>query len=194
MRKYQVYIFGAITLIGFPLIGYLISYFFSEHSFWDQFKSDYSLVFQVTTGVIYGVVTAILCWLVISAGMMRKARIRYISVMREMNMSYFDIVLISICAGVGEEILFRGVLQEFMGIIITSILFIAIHGYYNYKDWRISLYGLTMTIVIIGIGIIYERMGIMAPAIAHTIIDIILLTLICKGNLDKDVHYVPKDN
>lgn len=112
--------------------------------------------------------------------------------MREMNMSYFDIVFISICAGVGEEILFRGVLQDFLGIIITSVVFVAIHGYLKWNDWRISIYGVVMILVIVGIGIMFETMGVIAPAIAHTVIDIILLTLICKGNIDQDVVYIPR--
>ncbi|MFT7613877.1 MAG: hypothetical protein ACI9J3_002857 [Parvicellaceae bacterium] len=38
----------------------------------------------------------------------------------------------------------------------------------------------------------FETMGVIAPAIAHTVIDIILLTLICKGNIDQDVVYIPR--
>lgn len=192
MGRYQVYFLGAITLIGFPLIGFIINYFFQDTSFWHQFESPFSLTYQIVVGIVYGVLAGFMCWFVITSAFMRKSRIKYISVMREMNMSYFDIVFISICAGVGEEILFRGVLQDFLGIIITSVVFVAIHGYLKWNDWRISIYGVVMILVIVGIGIMFETMGVIAPAIAHTVIDIILLTLICKGNIDQDVVYIPR--
>ena len=181
---------GGITLIGFPLLAFGVNYFFSDNSFWDQFQSAYSLIYQLGAGLIYGVLAGLICWYIISSGFMRNSRIKYVSVMREMNMSYFDIIFISICAGVGEEILFRGVLQEFMGIIITSVVFVAIHGYLNFRDWRITIYGLVMSILIVGVGIMFETMGVIAPAVAHTVIDIILLMLICKGNIDDDIVYI----
>lgn len=194
LGRYQVYFLGAITIIGFPLIGFIINYFFQDDSFWLQFESPFSLLYQIVVGVLYGTLSGIICWFVINSSFMRPSRIKYVSVMRELNMSYFDIVFISICAGVGEEILFRGVLQDFMGIIITSVIFVAIHGYIKWKDWRITIYGLVMILIIIGIGIMFETMGVVSPAIAHTVIDIILLTLICKGNIDPDVLYISRSS
>ncbi len=181
MGKYRVYIFSAITLVGFPLVGYVISYFFCETSFWDQFKSDYSIGYQLLVGLIYGLVAATICWIAINFRFMKPVRGKYVAKMRELDMSYPEIILISISAGVGEEILFRGVLQEFMGILITSVVFVAIHGYLSPTNWRISVYGVLMTMLIVGIGILFETMGITAPIVAHAVIDIVLLTLICKS-------------
>jgi len=76
--------------------------------------------------------------------------------------------------------LFRGAIQEFCGVIITSILFVAIHGYLTYKDWALSIYGFVMTIIIMGLGYIYEYQGVFIPIIAHSVIDIVLLVGILK--------------
>ena len=89
-------------------------------------------------------------------------------------MNIGTIVIVSICAGVGEEILFRGILQSYFGIWITAVGFVAIHGYLNPLDWRISIYGAYMTAAIIAIGYLNQLYGLTSAMIAHTIIDIIL--------------------
>jgi len=62
-----------------------------------------------------------------------------------------------------------------MGIIITAILFVAIHGYLNPRNWRISIYGVFMTAGIVLLGYLAETMGLLVAIVAHTIIDIYLL-------------------
>jgi len=112
---------------------------------------------------------------------MLSAREKYIKRIRALNLNYQDIILVSICAGVGEEMLFRGVIQEFMGVWLTSVVFVGIHGYYDFRNWRIFLYGMLMTIIIVGVGYLFAEMGILAPIIAHFVIDVILLSLICRS-------------
>ena len=84
-------------------------------------------------------------------------------------------VLISLCAGVGEELFFRGALQHWLGIPWTALAFVALHGYLDPRDVRISPYGLYLTAAMIGLGWLAREMGLLIPIIAHTIIDIILL-------------------
>ena len=90
------------------------------------------------------------------------------------NTNIGTIIIVSICAGVGEEILFRGVLQSYFGIWITAVGFVAIHGYLNPLDWRISLYGSYMTLAIVVIGYLHQHYGLTSAMLAHTMIDIVL--------------------
>ncbi len=181
LRKYQLYILSGVTLIGFPLLGYVVNYFFSDHSFWQQLNSEYSILTQLCAGFAFGLLSGIGCWLVIRSRWMLSAREKYIKRIRALNLNYQDIILVSICAGVGEEMLFRGVIQEFMGVWLTSVVFVGIHGYYDFRNWRIFLYGSLMTISIVGVGYLFVEMGILAPIIAHFVIDVILLSLICRS-------------
>ena len=84
-------------------------------------------------------------------------------------------VLVSVCAGVGEELLFRGALQYWLGVPLTAVVFVALHGYLNPLDWRVSVYGAYMTLAMIGLGVIAAHMGLVAPILAHTVIDIVLI-------------------
>ena len=84
------------------------------------------------------------------------------------------IFFISFCAGVGEEILFRGVIQPLIGVWITSLIFVAIHGYLNPTNWRISIYGIYLTLSIALIGYLSNWLGLCTAIAAHMIIDVIL--------------------
>ena len=181
MKKDQLYILSMITVVAFPFFAYLINYFFSDRSFWEQFDFSLSLFYQLIIGVLYGLIAGWICLALIRSSWMAATNNKYASRLRDVSLNYLDIVLISICAGVGEEIMFRGVLQEFFGVIFTSILFVAIHGYLTFKNWALSIYGFVMTIIIMGLGYIYEFWGVFIPIVAHTVIDLVLLLEIIKN-------------
>ena len=65
-------------------------------------------------------------------------------------------------------------MQYYAGIWITSIVFIAIHGYLNPKNWRLSIYGLYMTAVIVGLSYLFEELGMIFAISAHFAIDLFL--------------------
>jgi len=92
-----------------------------------------------------------------------------------MRLRFFDIIFISICAGVGEEILFRGAMQFYLNPWLTALIFVAIHGYLNPKDLKITAYGMYMTLVIGIMGVLYEEWGMLFAMSAHFAIDVLLL-------------------
>jgi hypothetical protein len=91
-----------------------------------------------------------------------------------MNLNLVDKIFLSFCAGFGEEILFRVGVQHWLGIWITSILFIAIHGYLNPKKWRLSLYGILLLPFILSLGSWLSPMGIWFCIAAHFSYDLML--------------------
>ena len=78
-----------------------------------------------------------------------------------------DLVLVSVMSGVGEEVFFRGALQPEIGIVLTSILFGALHvgpdrRYFVWTIWTVAAGFL--------FGFLYEWTGgILAPATAHVL-------------------------
>ena len=86
------------------------------------------------------------------------------------------IIYVSVCAGIGEEILFRGALQHWLGILVTAILFVVVHGYLNPRDRRLSLYGVFLVAIMIPFRLAAARWGLIAPMVAHAVIDIVLFS------------------
>ena len=91
------------------------------------------------------------------------------------NMRAFDVVLIGLAAGVGEELLFRGAIQPEIGVVPASLLFGAMHvggsGTVAFGCWA-ALFGLALGWLAIGTG------GLLAPVVAHAVYDMAALTYI----------------
>ena len=174
MGNKKIIVLGLFTIIGFPLAAFVINYFFSSESFWDIFISKQGILYELIIGLILGVFEGLIAWRIIKLKILQPVRDKYQGVIGSLRMNIGTIIMVSICAGVGEEILFRGILQSYFGIWFTAVGFVAIHGYLNPLDWRISLYGVYMTLAIAVIGYLHQLYGLSSSIIAHTMIDIVL--------------------
>lgn len=130
---------------------------------------------HVLLGVAMGLAIAFGGWWIIARPHMNAVRGKYIALIGPLMPSRAMQVLVSVCAGVGEELLFRGALQHWLGIPLTSLGFVALHGYLDPRDWRISSYGLYLVLAMMGLGWVAAEFGLLGPIIAHTIIDIVLI-------------------
>jgi membrane protease YdiL (CAAX protease family) len=75
-------------------------------------------------------------------------------------------VLTSISAGVGEEVLFRGALQPRLGVVLTAVLFGALHVQYQVPGM------IVIVIIGVGLGIVKERTSTTFTALVHVLYDI----------------------
>ncbi len=164
-----------LTITAMPLVAVIIDRFSERVDLRESLIGYESLWKQIVFGVFAGIIIAVLAQLLILSPLLRNVNAQYANLLGRFKLNTSEIILVSLCAGVGEEILFRGALQPIFGILITSIIFVAIHGYLNPKEWRISVYGLFMTAAIYGIGVMSDYLGLLSAIIAHTVIDIYLL-------------------
>ena len=166
---------AAATLLGMPVIGWVIARWSNEVNLWDRWVGFAPLWKQLLIGLPYGILAALFARFIISRHFMRGVRMRYERMFKGLRLNWSEVVFISMCAGVGEELLFRGCLQPLMGIILTAVIFVAIHGYLNPRDWRISVYGAYMTAITFGFGWMTEEFGVWSAVTAHMVIDVLLL-------------------
>lgn len=166
---------AAATLIGMPVIGWIIARFSDEVDLMIRWTGIASVSKQLMIGIPYGLLVALIARFIVSRKFMEGVRMRYAKMLGDLELNWSEIIFISLCAGVGEELLFRGAMQPLLGIYLTAFIFVAIHGYLNPRDWRISVYGLFMTVAVIGFGYLTEIYGIWTAVAAHTIVDVVLL-------------------
>jgi membrane protease YdiL (CAAX protease family) len=74
-------------------------------------------------------------------------------------------VLTSISAGVGEEVLFRGALQPRLGVVLTAVLFGALHVQYQVPGM------IVIVLIGIGLGLVKERTSTTFVIIVHVLYD-----------------------
>ena len=107
----------------------------------------------------------------------RSIRRLYYEVLKPLfaDLRAFDVVLIGLVAGVGEELLFRGAIQPEIGVVPASLLFGAMHigggGTVVFGCWA-ALFGLALGWLAIGTG------GLLAPVVAHAVYDTVALAYI----------------
>ena len=166
---------GIITLLGFTLLALPI-FHYQDTTLQRILSGGRSVWFQLFIGLSFGALSGMLAWGLISTHFMSALRWHYASLMSRLKMGFKDILFLSLCAGFGEELFFRAGLQSYMGIWLTSFVFVALHGYLNPLKPRLMLYGLFMVVVIAGFGKLYANFGIITSMSAHFAIDVILLT------------------
>ena len=175
-KKFFYVILFSLELL-LPLIAFLVI-FFQKKSFSSIFLIKNPLILQIVTGILIGMILGI-----IMAYIAKK--VNYFNIIKklimdliyEFKINFFDIFLIAFLAGFCEEILFRGVLQEILGIFLSSFVFIFLHGYFNPFSLNITVWGCIMYCLSLGIGFLYENYGIFAAISFHFSFDFIVLYL-----------------
>ena len=171
-------VFGGIGIVLIPYVRNIeiSTFLFGIESLW----------LQVLIGISFGIVTAMAGWQIVELPQMTKIKRFFVELISPIKLSKSQIVFISICAGVGEELLFRGAIQPVLGIWITSILFVLLHGYLNPFNLQLTFYGIYMVFVIGVMGLMTEHLGILTAMIAHTLIDVILLRKLSATSLSDE--------
>jgi len=175
MSRKTFFLLGIVTLLGFSSLGGIIIEQFLDIRFFTIFTGKYHLGIQVLVGLIYGMITALLGWQIVKSSLLSSTRNFFANIIKDLNLNTLEILFISFCAGAGEEIFFRGAIQPYLGVWITAIVFVALHGYINPKNRRLSIYGAFMCLVIAGIGYMCDEVGIVSAIAAHFMIDVVLL-------------------
>ena len=174
MKKTSIIPLALGTIVGFPSLAFVIHYFLFDTNFLFLFVSRTNLILELSIGSISGVGFGYLGWLIISMPFMKSVLNKYKNLINTFELDTSLIFFVSFCAGFGEEILFRGVLQPHLGVWLTAIIFVAIHGYLNPKNWKISVYGIYLTVVIGIVGYLSQYFGLITAIISHMMIDVIL--------------------
>jgi membrane protease YdiL (CAAX protease family) len=183
LTKNKIRLLGLVTLFVFPLPSYLWWHFYEKQSLSDFLQVKHFSISSILSGTLVGILFAFIINNITNTAFFQKIPLKVEKMIREMHLSYLDALFLSICAGVGEELLFRSGIQPYLGVILTSIIFVAIHGYFSIKQPAVSFYGLLVLpfIVVIGYGFVFW--GVWFSIFAHLFYDLTLfIILIGKGS------------
>lgn len=175
MNKKTLFHLSIFTLFGFSLIAYLLLYFHTSISFFEVMQSN-NLPFSLGTGLGLGTCAALLGILLLKVGPFETVNDFFSQMILQLNPRWYHILFYSFCAGVGEEILFRGAIQSYLAIWPTAIIFVLIHGYIHPKNWRLSIYGIFLVFISGGFGYLMKMIDIYSAISAHFIYDIIMFS------------------
>jgi membrane protease YdiL (CAAX protease family) len=90
--------------------------------------------------------------------------------------SDFDLVIIALASGIGEEILFRGLATQLLGVILSSLLFGVLHQVRGPARWAWVAWATVMGLLLGGI---YVATGsLLGPIIAHVVTNAVNLRFV----------------
>ncbi len=86
-----------------------------------------------------------------------------------------EILFLALASGFAEEIFFRGVMQEVIGLTAASLIFGLLHvgPTLRYLPWTIYAIGAGFLL-----GLLYERAGLFPVILAHSLVNFVSLTRI----------------
>ena len=163
---------GLLTLLV-PLVIVSILYYFNTTEFMiPVIIGKMNVLFQIGIGVAGGFVLSGMTWLMGKWKYLDDVNFDYTLRLGIFNFSFQEILFLSFCAGVGEEIVFRGMIQPWLGVLTTSFMFIALHGYLSFSSWPKVIFGLILFAVGTLLGILGAYVGLLAAIVAHILYDI----------------------
>ncbi|HXH19430.1 MAG TPA: CPBP family intramembrane glutamic endopeptidase [Chitinophagales bacterium] len=184
-NRRTLFFLSLVTLFGFSAAGLTSIYFFQGKSIREFFGEGASWKMQLLRGTFFGLTAVMVALVLVRSRWFMPSRIFFTGLIAAINPSAVHIFFYSLCAAVGEEILFRGAVQPHIGIWPASVLFIFLHGYLNPFNWPITMYGLFMIIISAGLGYLYELFGIYAAMVAHFIFDVAMFSFL-KWNVGRE--------
>lgn len=169
---------GLVTLLIFPIPTFIVLPWLYGISINSIFQWENLTVFKVGIGIELGAIYAFLALLFMQAPVFETMPNRVEKIVKDMRLTIWDCVFLSLCAGIGEELLFRSGVQYYLGPLITAIFFVAIHGYLNPFNWKMSLYGLIVLPFILMISYGFITFGLWFAIAAHFAYDLVLFLVI----------------
>ncbi len=176
--KTSFLILGLVTLLVFPLPALWALHYFESLAWLEVLQLDKVFTLPTLIGLEIGIVYALLVIIIGQAPVFDAISEPQERLLKSLNLNWGDIIFISFCAGFGEEILFRAGIQTWLGPWWTSIIFIAVHGYFNPKSWRKSLYGVILLPFILLLAYGYDFYGLWFCIAAHFSYDLVLFSTI----------------
>lgn len=164
--------FGTLFIFGGG--GILVIEFLQGGDVTEVLRRGRNFPVQLMIGLLAGIVASGIALFIIKRPFFKPEKRFYYKLISKLDLNLAGMILLSLCAGIGEELFFRAGVQPFLGIWWTAFLFVLLHGYLNPKNWRISIYGSVMVVLIAGFGYLFKYIGIYTAMTAHAVFDMVL--------------------
>lgn len=172
--KRQFYLMGWITLIVFPIPAFWALWYFEGISIIEVLSLHELSSPVILIGIELGLIYALFALAISQHPYFEEMSYKQELMLKSLRLNWIDILFISLCAGIGEELLFRAGIQHWLGPWLTSILFVAMHGYIHPFNLKKSLYGMLIMPFVLILAFAYDKFGLWFCIAAHFSYDLLL--------------------
>lgn len=181
-QGYSLQTLSIVSGLFWLIIGAIFIHFFQERTIADSLTDGAFVWIQMFTGIGFGILFGVMGVHIIKHPGLQSAMDDYqiIKVIKKLNLSPWQVLSVSLVAGITEEFLFRAAVQPIIGIWITSLIFIGVHGYIRLATVPQFLFTLFTFLLSMMLGYLYIAFGIYSAMAAHVVYDVIVLWYITK--------------
>jgi len=137
------------------------------------------LVAQIGWGVTFGLAISVPTTVVVFfVPLFSSLRRELLGLVSRLDLDALNPLWISLSAGIGEELLFRGALQPILGIWWASFIFTLAHfrsGQFHSMNWQKLIYAASVFIVGLFLGYVFLEIGLVAAMVTHAVVDVVWL-------------------
>ena len=178
-RAVIIFSLGATGI--FLFLTWIVTVYVRKQALSTLFIKGRPLATQVVVGLSLGVIIAIpVLLLFLKAGFLARLREFVRAILDQIRPTGFDLILVALLAGFGEELFFRATLQPALGLWVTSLLFALAHTGAGLLDPAKLAFAAFVFAMGLLLGILYEQFGLVAAIVTHAVYDLIFLLAVKK--------------
>ena len=137
------------------------------------------IVAQIGWGVTFGLAISVPSTVVVLfVPLFSPLRRQLLDLVSRLDLDALNPLWISLSAGIGEEILFRGALQPILGIWWASFIFTLAHfrsGQFHSMNSQKLVYAASVFIAGLFLGYVFIEIGLIAAIVTHVIVNVVSL-------------------
>lgn len=186
--SFGIIIFIILAESGLFFIAWLWAWFVQQ-DFWSLMSSGAPWLKQTGIGVITGLLSAAIIGSLVKRDYFSSVVDLFADISKEHGFKLKHWVIISFLAGICEEPLFRAMLQPSMsnwlnsayaGLLLSSFLFIALHGYFSLSNSKMFIFGLCLFIISLMLGLLAMHIGMISAIVSHSVFDLFIIIILKK--------------
>ncbi len=134
---------------------------------------------QIGWGITFGLAISVpFAVIVFFVPLFSSFRRQLLDLVSRLDLEALNPLWISLSAGIGEELLFRGALQPIVGLWWASSIFTLAHfgsGQFRSMNWQKLIYATSVFIAGLFLGYVFLKFGLIAAIVTHATVDVISL-------------------
>lgn len=171
-----------LQLVGLLTIALIINALFGPKPLWAVVSNGRSLVWQVSAGIVLAIAFSVPVLLaVVKIDFFRSFKTLLLELTQRADLSGWNPLWFGLCAGIGEEFLFRGALQPCLGIWWTGLLFALAHsGTGGFKSMNFMKWGYAafLFLTALMLGLVLTQIGLIAAMVLHSVADAVVFVVL----------------
>jgi CAAX protease family protein len=181
-----------LNLTALTALAFLISVIFGPTPLSASALQGAPVRLQAIWGFLIGLAVAVPAWMLVeNVRLFTPFRRQMHEFARRLDLQGLNPLWMGLCAGIGEEMLFRGALQPLVGLWATSLVFTLLHyqtGGFRTMNRMKWVYAALVLLASLLLGYIFDALGLIAAAFTHSTIDVVGLVALRRDAGDRIVQ------